>query len=51
MPLKLFIYKEKVLTILDVPEEDDAFLYMPLYDGWIEEIFNKANEKKASLCH
>lgn len=51
MPLKVFIYKEKILTILDAPEEDDAFLYTVGYNEWIEEIFNKANEKKASLCH
>jgi len=28
------------LTVLDSPEESDAFEYMPNFDRWIEEFWN-----------
>jgi len=36
---------EKILTIKDVPKEEDAFDYSPNYPSWIEAIFTTPKEK------
>lgn len=38
---KLLKFKERILTVLDAPEEGDFFECLPNYDSYVKVILNK----------
>lgn len=45
------INSEKILTICDVPKENDAFKFMRPYAEWIETYFSKERKVNDLAAH